>query len=173
MENSKQCLKSATQYYLLYIFIALLATPVVIYSFAFCAEKYLLGNDVSFENIMNSSALDDASLIIGNLLIIVVFIKRKYIRLTISKNLRAEISRDKKLYLWAILLKLSSLLPINLFVAFLDLNDYSVANSGNTLSMAGILGICLLLQKSQRHGLLFDARNKQYGFVPDRLAATG
>lgn len=121
---------------------------------------------IFIENIMNSSALDDASLIIGNLLIIVVFIKRKYIRLTISKNLRAEISRDKKLYLWAILLKLSSLLPINLFVAFLDLNDYSV------VSMAGILGICLLLQKSQRHGLLFDARNKQYGFVPDRLAAT-
>lgn len=29
-----------------------------------------------------------------------------------------------------------------------------------------------ILQKSQRHGLLFDARNKQYGFVPDRLAAT-
>ena len=127
---------------------------------------------IFIENIMNSSALDDASLIIGNLLIIVVFIKRKYIRLTISKNLRAEISRDKKLYLWAILLKLSSLLPINLFVAFLDLNDYRVASSGNTLSMAGILGICLLLQKSQRHGLLFDARNKQYGFVPDRLAAT-
>ena len=118
MENSKQCLKSATQYYLLYIFIALLATPVVIYSFSFCAEKYLLGNDVSFETIMNSSTLDNASLIIGNLLIIVVFIKRKYIRLTISKNLRAEISRDKKLYLWAILLKLSSLWPINLFCGF-------------------------------------------------------
>lgn len=71
-------MKNVIKYYFLYIVIVLLAIPVILYSLFFLIGKYLIGNEISFEKIMNSSALDDATMIIGNLLLILVFVNNKY-----------------------------------------------------------------------------------------------
>ena len=133
-------MKNAIKYYFLYIVIVLLAIPVIVYLLSFLVGKFLLGNEVSFETIMNSSALDDVTTIIGNLLLIVVFIKNKYTNISFSKSQ----FNDKALFSWAFVLELSSVLPINLLVASLDFNDYAMATAGGTLSVASVLGICLL-----------------------------
>lgn len=114
-------MKNAIKYYFLYIVIVLLAIPVIVYLLSFLVGKFLLGNEVSFETIMNSSALDDVTTIIGNLLLIVVFIKNKYTNISFSKSQ----FNDKALFSWAFVLELSSVLPINLLVASLDFNDYA------------------------------------------------
>lgn len=133
-------MKNAIKYYFLYIVIVLLAIPVIVYLLSFLVGKFLLGNEVSFETIMNSSALDDVTTIIGNLLLIVVFIKNKYTNISFSKSQ----FKDKALFSWAFVLELSSVLPINILVALLDFNDYAMATAGDTLSVASVLGICLL-----------------------------
>jgi membrane protease YdiL (CAAX protease family) len=53
-------------------------------------------------------------------------------------------SFDKGLFLWILILELSAILPINLFVAILDFGDYATATSDSALSVASIVGICLL-----------------------------
>lgn len=133
-------MKNAIKYYFLYIVIVLLATPFIVYSLSFLIVKYVLRNEVSYESIMNSSALDNVTMIIGNLLLIACFIKGGYTNLSFSKSW----FKDKTLFSWAIALELSSILPINLLVASLDFNDYAMATSGGTLSVASVVGICLL-----------------------------
>ena len=142
MENNKQDLKSALKYLLLYFLIAQCVTPLVIYGLDFSIEKFVLGNEVSIESILNNSALDDWNLIISNLLIIVIFIQKKYTNLDLSAQL--AIGKYKSVFLWAILLELSSILPINLLVASLNLSDYNMLmESGETTSLVGIFGVCL------------------------------
>lgn len=132
-------MKNAIKYYFLYIVIVLLAIPAIVYSLSFLVGKCVLKNEVSFDSVMNSSALDDVTMIIGNLLLIAVFIKRGYTNISFSKSQ----FKDKALFSWAFALELSSILPINLFVASLDFNDYSIATSDSVLSYASVLGICL------------------------------
>lgn len=145
MENSKQNLKSILKYYLLYILTVLIAVPAIVYLLFFIADKYLSVSGASPDATFNSGIADDISLILGNLVIIWIFIKKKYTSLTLPGGLSLSPGRSKSLFLWAFILQLSSILPINIFVAFLDLNDYSTAVAADgTLSIAGIIGISLL-----------------------------
>lgn len=89
---------------------------------------------------MNNSVLDNITLIIGNLFLILLFIKKRYTNIDFSINQ----FKDKALFSWAFVLELSSILPINLIVASLDLGDYAMAVSGGSLNAASVLGICLL-----------------------------
>lgn len=144
MENNKQNLWSVLKYFLLYVLIVLIITPVVIYGVGSLIEQYVFGNENAYESVMNSSLLEDLILIIGNLLIIVLFIKKKYTNLNISEHLFVRISKSKSLFLWACLLELSSVLPVNLFVASLNLSDYSqVIATQETVGFLGVLGACL------------------------------
>lgn len=56
----------------------------------------------------------------------------------------AMASFDKGLLLWILILELSSILPINMLVAFLDFGDFATFTSDSALSIAAIVGTCLL-----------------------------
>lgn len=144
MENSKQALRSVLKYFLSYVMIVLILSPLIIYGVGFGVDQYILGNEAAYDSVMNSNLLDDLILIIGNLLIIILFIKKKYTNLNLSENLFRRISKYKNVFLWACILELSSILPINLFVASLDLNDYSQAiATQETMGVLSVLGACL------------------------------
>ncbi len=134
----------ALKYYLFYVLIVLIATPLAVYLISFFAGNYLFGWRVSFELILNNSTLDDIVLILGNLLIILLFVKKGYTNVNKSSGWTAMASFDKKLLLWILILEFSSILPINLFVANLDFGDYAISTSDSALSVAAIVGTCLL-----------------------------
>ena len=144
MESRNQNLFKALKLYLLYVLIVLIATPLAVYIISFLAENYLFGQNVSFESISDSSILDDIILILGNLLIILLFLKKRWTNVNESCSRTAMASFDKGLLLWILILELSAILPINLFVAILDFGDYATATSDSALSVASIVGICLL-----------------------------
>ena len=51
---------------------------------------------------------------------------------------------DKELLLWILILELSSILPINLLVDCLNFNDFTSSTSDSGLSVAAVVGTCLL-----------------------------
>ena len=53
-------------------------------------------------------------------------------------------SFDKELLLWILILELSSILPINLLVDCLNFNDLTSSTSDSGLSVAAVVGTCLL-----------------------------
>lgn len=134
----------ALKFYLYYVLIVLIATPLAVYLISFFAENYLFGRSVSFNILLDNSTLDDIILILGNLLIILLFIKKGYTNVSKSCSRTAIASFDKELLLWILILELSSILPINFFVANLGFGDYATSTSDSTLSIAAILGTCLL-----------------------------
>ena len=144
MESRNQNLFKALKLYLLYVLIVLIATPLAVYIISFLAENYLFGRSVSFELILKNSVLDDAILILGNLLIILLFIKKGYTNINKSCCRTAMASFDKGLFLWILILELSAILPTNLFVGILNLSDFDAATSDSATSMAAVVGICLL-----------------------------
>ena len=112
-------------------------TPLGVYLISFLSENYLFGRSVSFELILKNSVLDDAILILGNLLIILLFIKKGYTNINKSCCRTAMASFDKGLFLWILILELSAILPINLFVAILDFGDYATATLDCRYMLAG------------------------------------
>lgn len=122
----------------------LIATPLAVYAVSFLIGNYLLGWSISFDFILNNSILDDISLILGSLLIILLFIKKEYTNINKSCSMTAMASFDKGLLLWILILELSSILPINMLVAFLDFGDFAFSTSDSALSVAAIVGTCLL-----------------------------
>lgn len=144
MESRNLNLFKALKFYLFYVLIVLIATPLAVYLISFFAENYLFGWNVSFESVLNNDILDDIILIVGNLLIILLFLKKEYTNVNKFCCRSAMASCDKDLLLWVLILELSSILPINLFVAFLDFGDYVTATSDSSLSVAAIVGTCLL-----------------------------
>lgn len=144
MKSRNSNLLNVIKFYLFYVSIVLIATPLGVYLISFLSENYLFGRSVSFELILKNSVLDDAILILGNLLIILLFIKKGYTNINKSCCRTAMASFDKGLFLWILILELSAILPINLFVAILDFGDYATATSDSALSVASIVGICLL-----------------------------
>lgn len=144
MESRNVNLFQAFKYCLLYVLIVLIATPLGVYLISFIVENYLLGRSASFELLSNSSVLDDIILILGDLLIILLFVKKGYANVGKSCGRVAMASFDKELLLWILILELSSILPINLFVAVLDFGDYASATSDSGLSVAAIVATCLL-----------------------------
>ena len=78
MKSRNSNLLNVIKFYLFYVSIVLIATPLGVYLISFLSEKYLFGRSVSFELILKNSVLDDAILILGNLLIILLFIKKGY-----------------------------------------------------------------------------------------------
>lgn len=122
----------------------LIATPLAVYIISFLAENYLFGQNVSFESISDSSILDDIILILGNLLIILLFLKKRWTNVNESCSRTAMASFDKGLLLWILILELSAILPTNLFVGILNLSDFDAATSDSATSMAAVVGICLL-----------------------------
>lgn len=143
--ESRYCnLYEALKLYLFYILIVLIATPLAVYVFSFLIGNYLLGWNISFDFILNNSILDDISLILGSLLIILLFIKKEYTNINKSCSRTAMVSFDKGLLLWILILELSSILPINMLVAFLDFGDFASSTSNSALSVAAIMGTCLL-----------------------------
>jgi membrane protease YdiL (CAAX protease family) len=144
MESRNQNLFKALKLYLLYVLIVLIATPLAVYIISFLAENYLFGQNVSFESISDSSILDDIILILGNLLIILLFLKKRWTNVNESCSRTAMASFDKGLLLWILILELSAILPTNLFVGILNLSDFDAATSDSATSMAAVVGICLL-----------------------------
>ena len=143
--ESRYCnLYKALKLYLFYILIVLIATPLAVYAFSFLIGNYLLGWSISFDFILNNSILDDISLILGSLLIILLFIKKEYTNINKSCSMTAMASFDKGLLLWILILELSSILPINMLVAFLDFGDFAFSTSDSALSVAAIVETCLL-----------------------------
>ena len=140
MESIYCNLYKALKLYLFYILIVLIATPLAVYAFSFLIGKYLLGWSISFDFIF----LNDISLILGSLLIILLFIKKGYTNVNKSCSITAMASFDKGLLLWILILELSSILPINMLVAFLDFGDFATSTSVSALSIAAIVGTCLL-----------------------------
>lgn len=122
----------------------LIATPIAVYLISLFAENCLLGRSVSYELLLKNSVLDDIILILGNLLIILLFVKKGYTNVSQSCSRTAMASFDKGLLMWILILELSSILPINLFVAILDFGDYTTVSSDSSLSVAAIVGACLL-----------------------------
>lgn len=143
MENTGKIIRDILKFYFSYILIVLIAVPAVIYLLFYLAGEYLMQDGSSLEDVLNSSMADDISLVLGNLLIIALFLKKKYTGF--SLDLSAGMRGKWGVFLWALILEISAVMPINLFVAFLDLSDYNtaVASSG-VPSVAGVLGICLL-----------------------------
>lgn len=143
MENTGKIIRDILKFYFSYILIVLIAVPAVIYLLFYLAGEYLLQDGSSLEDVLNSSMADDISLVLGNLLIIALFLKKKYTGF--SLDLSAGMRGKWGVFLWALILEISAVMPINLFVAFLDLSDYNtaVASSG-VPSVAVVLGICLL-----------------------------
>ena len=76
MKSRNSNLLNVIKSYLFYVSIVLIATPLGVYLISFLSENYLFGRSVSFELILilKNSVLDDAILILGNLLIILLFI---------------------------------------------------------------------------------------------------
>lgn len=146
MLNKKQQLsnlKSSFKYYILYIIVVLVITPIFIYFLSFFINSCILKNAVSLDIMFESVILDDISLILGNLLIIAIFIRKKYIEIDSLKKMSIKITQDKSLLLGVIILEISSILPINLFVKFLNLNDFNIVTSNSILSVTGVIGMCL------------------------------
>ena len=130
MKSRNSNLLNVIKFYLFYVSIVLIATPLGVYLISFLSENYLFGRSVSFELILKN--------------IILLFIKKGYTNINKSCCRRAMASFDKGLFLWILILELSAILPINLFVAILDFGDYATATSDSALSVASIVGICLL-----------------------------
>ena len=63
----------------------------------------------------------------------------------------AMASFDKGLLLWILILELSSILPINMLVAFLDFGDFATFTSDSALSIAAIVGTCLLTSSLKKY----------------------
>ena len=130
------------KYFFLYLFIATLAVPMLLYLLVYLMESIVWGHETSLEALMNNSMIDDASLILGNFCLIVLFIKKKYTSLNWAEKPWTQIGKQKNLYLWAILLELASILPINLLVVWLNLSDYSTAlDTDSTLTLGSVIGI--------------------------------
>lgn len=134
----------ALKFFLYYILIVLIAIPLTVYIISFFVENYIFGLGVSFELLLNNSTLDDIILISGNLIIILLFVKRGYTNVNKSFNRKAIVSFDRGLILWILILELSSILPINFLVANLDFGDYVTSTSDSSLNIASIVGTCLL-----------------------------
>lgn len=78
------------------------------------------------EDVMQLGSMDSATLILSNLFIAALFLKRKYVKLP-SFGQHGSDNSPASVYLMAMLMMLVSILPLNLFVSALNLNDYSEA----------------------------------------------
>lgn len=134
----------AIAYYALYILAVSILVPAVVYSADWIFENYVRNNNMPIEDVMQSSSMDTITLILGNLLIAALFIKRKYVKLP-SFGQNGSNNSPTSVYLMAMLMSLVSILPLNLFVSALNINDYSEAVATNEqLSFASIIGIGIL-----------------------------
>ena len=82
MKSRNSNLLNVIKFYLFYVSIVLIATPLGVYLISFLSENYLFGRSVSFEQILKNNVLDDTILILGNLLIILQNVdpmKNKYL----------------------------------------------------------------------------------------------
>ena len=143
MESRNLDLFRALKFCLFYILIVMIGTPLAVYLISFLTENYIFGWNVSFESILKSTALDDSILILGNLLIILLFLKKGYTNINECCSRPAIASFDKSLLLWILILQLSSLLPINLFTALLDFSDYANVTSESEQNIVEVVGVCL------------------------------
>lgn len=145
MESGTNCFGGIVKYFFLYILIAYIAAPAAVYLLYYIVDSFLLGNETSFNSVFNNTFIDEISLFVGSLLLIILFIKKDYTNLDIKGNLRSTIARNKRIYSWAFILELASILPINILVSSLNLNDYAAeVQSDNALSFIGILSICVI-----------------------------
>lgn len=134
----------AITYYALYILGVLILVPAIVYVAGWIFENYVLNNNMPIEDVMQLGSMDSATLILSNLFIAALFLKRKYVKLPYFGQHGSDNS-SASVYLMAMLMMLVSILPLNLFVSALNLNDYSeaVASDGQ-LSFASIIGISIL-----------------------------
>ena len=105
MKSRNSNLLNVIKFYLFYVSIVLIATPLVVYLISYLSENYLFGRSVSFEQIFKNSVLDDVILILGNLLIILLFIKKGYTNVNKSCCRTAMASFDKGLFLWILIFR--------------------------------------------------------------------
>lgn len=129
MERRNSNLFKALKFYLFYVLVVLITTPLVVYLISFFVEKYFFERNVSFNLILNNGILDDIILILGNLFIILMLVKKRAVIINKSCRRTAKVSFDKVLLLWILILELSSILPINLLVDCLNFNDFTSSTS--------------------------------------------
>lgn len=134
----------ALKFYLFYVLVVLITTPLVVYLISFFVEKYFFERNVSFNLILNNGILDDIILILGNLFIILMLVKKRAVIINKFCRRTAKVSFDKELLLSILILELSSILPINLLVDCLNFNDFTSSTSDSGLSVAAVVGTCLL-----------------------------
>lgn len=144
MERINSNLFKALKFYLFYVLVVLITTPLVVYLISFFVEKYFFESNVSFNLILNNGILDDIILILGNLFIILMLVKKRAVIINEFCRRTAKVSFDKELLLSILILELSSILPINLLVDCLNFNDFTSSTSDNGLSVAAVVGTCLL-----------------------------
>lgn len=137
---------SIVKYFFLYILIAFIAAPAIVYSFFYVTDSLILGNSTSADDVFNNVILDETSLSIGSILVIAIFIRKRYSNIDVASAKTA----DRRLYLWAFILELASILPINILVSSLNLGDNAmVAETDDAMSIVGILAICILAPISE------------------------
>ena len=144
MERRNSNLFKALKFYLFYVLVVLITTPLVVYLISFFVEKYFFEWNVSFNLILNNGILDEIILILGNLFIILMLVKKRAVIINNFCRRTAKVSFDKELLLWILILELSSILPINLLVDCLNFNDFTFSTSDSGLSVAAVVGTCLL-----------------------------
>ena len=143
MEKHKHPLVTILKYFFLYIAVALIAVPLLIYALAFAVENLIGDNGVSWVDVMDNKILDEVVLIVTNFIVILLFVKKKYANLNGLCRPFETVRRYKQVFGWAVLLELSALLPVNILVASLNLTDYIDITSSDPLGLLGILGVCL------------------------------
>jgi len=99
MERRNSNLFKALKFYLFYVLVVLITTPLVVFLISFFVEKYFFERNVSFNLILNNGILDDIILILGNLFIILMLVKKRavIINLKSASNLNGNLNCSKEL----------------------------------------------------------------------------
>lgn len=84
MERRNSNLFKALKFYLFYVLVVLITTPLVVYLISFFVEKYFFERNVSFNLILNNGILDDIILILGNLFIILMLVKKRAVIINLN-----------------------------------------------------------------------------------------
>ena len=97
MERRSSNLFKALKFYLFYVLVVLITTPLVVYLISFFVEKYFFEWNVSFNLILNNGILDDIILILGNLFIILMLVKKRAVIINKFCRRTAKVFFDKEL----------------------------------------------------------------------------
>lgn len=98
----------AITYYALYILGVLILVPAIVYVAGWIFENYVLNNNMPIEDVMQLGSMDSATLILSNLFIAALFLKRKYVKLP-SFGQHGSDNSPASVYLMAMLMMLVSI----------------------------------------------------------------